>query len=79
MVEGRALAAQRLSFLVRDGRTPAQAALRFVLGFPEVSVAIPGAKTPSQAAENLAASDAPPLSEDEKSRVRRMYERDFEL
>jgi aryl-alcohol dehydrogenase-like predicted oxidoreductase len=79
MVAGRAHAAQRLSFLVRDGRTPAQAALRFVLGFPEVSVAIPGAKTPSQAAENLAASDAPPLSEDETARVRRLYERDFEL
>ncbi len=79
MVAGRAAAAERLSFLARDGRTRAQAALRFVLAFPEVSVAIPGAKTPGQAEENLRASDAPPLSPEEVDQARRLYARDFGL
>jgi aryl-alcohol dehydrogenase-like predicted oxidoreductase len=42
-------------------RTPAQAALRFVLDDPHVSVVIPGIKTPAQAEEDLAAADLPPL------------------
>ena len=79
MVAARALVAKRLEFLVRDGRTPAQAALRFVLAAPEVSVTIPGAKTPAQVEENLAASDAPPLTEGEVREVRELYGKDFGL
>ncbi len=79
MVAGRAAAADRLAFLAREGRTRAQAALRFVLAFPEVATAIPGAKTPAQAEENLRASDAAPLVEEEVRQARRLYERDFGL
>jgi len=79
MVAGRAAVAERLSFLAKEGRTAAQAALRFALAFPEVSVAIPGAKTAAQAEENLGASDAPPLSPGELNEARRLYTRDFGL
>jgi aryl-alcohol dehydrogenase-like predicted oxidoreductase len=40
----------------------AQMALRWILEFPAVTCAIPGAKRPAQVAENIAASDLPPLS-----------------
>ena len=79
MVAGHALAAERLAFLVRPDRTLAQAALRFVLAFPEVSVSIPGIKTPAQAEEDLAASDAPALTPDEIVKVRSLHARDFDL
>lgn len=79
LVAGRVAAAESLSFLATHGRTRAQAALRFVLAFPEVSLAIPGAKTPAQAEENLGASEATPLTPDEVDRVRRLYARDFGL
>ncbi|HYM38874.1 MAG TPA: aldo/keto reductase [Thermoplasmata archaeon] len=79
MVAGRAAAAQRLAFLSNAERTPAQTALRFVLAFPEVSVAIPGAKTPAQVEENLRASDAPALDDEEIQRARTLYARDFGL
>jgi aryl-alcohol dehydrogenase-like predicted oxidoreductase len=63
--------------LARDGRTPAQSALKFVLAFPEVSVAIPGAKTPAQVEENLAAADARDLTPEEVARCRELHARDF--
>jgi len=77
MVAGRVAAVKELSFLVQPDRTMAQAALRFVLAYPEVSVTIPGAKSVAQAEENAAASDAPPLSKDDIERARRLYAKDF--
>ena len=77
MTAGRVAVAERLSFLARDHRTMAQAALRFVLAYPEVSVAIPGAKTIAQVEENAAASDSPSLSKDEVERARHLYAKDF--
>ncbi len=77
MVAGRAMAAERLRFLERPDRTLAQAAVRFILAFPEVSVAIPGAKTAAQVEEN--AGDAPPLTEAEVRRARELYAKDFGL
>ena len=44
-----------LRFLEKPGQTLAQAALRFVLSHPAVTVAIPGAKSPEQAQANAAA------------------------
>jgi aryl-alcohol dehydrogenase-like predicted oxidoreductase len=79
MVAARSLAAERLSFLARDGRTRAQAALRFALAFPAVSVAIPGAKTPDQVTENLGAASAAPLTPEEIDLARRLYAKDFGL
>ncbi len=73
MIAARSIVADRLKFLSREGRTPAQSALRFVLAFPEVSVTIPGAKTPEQAEENLGASDALDLTHEELRRVRGLY------
>ena len=80
MVKAQVRAAERLaSLLVQDGRTLAQAALKFVLAFSEVSVAIPGAKTPAQVEENIAASEAPDLTGDEIAQVRELYENRFDL
>lgn len=79
MIASRAAAADRLAFLSREGRSIAQAALRFVLAFPEVSVAIPGAKTAAQAEENLRASEAPALTQEEIEKARTLYARDFGL
>ncbi len=78
MVRGQARAAGTLkASLANDGRTLAQAALKFVLSFPEVSVTIPGAKTPAHVEENLAASEVPDLSPAEIARARDLYARDF--
>jgi len=49
--------AEQLRFLADDGRTPAQAALQFVLAHPAVTCAIPGAKNAEQARANAAAAD----------------------
>ncbi len=57
---------ERLRVLEREDRTLGQLALRFVLGHPAVSVAIPGAKTPQQVEANAAASTRPLLSEEER-------------
>jgi aryl-alcohol dehydrogenase-like predicted oxidoreductase len=54
--------------------TMAQMALRWILMFPEVTCAIPGAKRPSQVEENLKAADAPPLSEGAMGKIRSVYE-----
>jgi len=58
----RLQAAEELRFLEDDGRTLAQACLRFALDSPQVSTVIVGCKTAQQVDENLAASDLPPLS-----------------
>ena len=79
MVSARSAAAERFVSLVQEKRSLAQAALRFVLAFPEVSTTIPGAKTATQVDENLRASDAPALTPDEVERARRLYARDFGL
>ncbi|SFI41481.1 Predicted oxidoreductase [Paenibacillus sp. UNC496MF] len=56
---------EALKELSSEERTLSQAALRFVLNHPAVSVAIPGAKTAEQAAQNVSASARPLLSEDD--------------
>ncbi|MEK6851402.1 MAG: aldo/keto reductase, partial [Candidatus Thermoplasmatota archaeon] len=71
------LGAPRGGALAGPGRTLAQSALKFVLAFPEVSVTIPGAKTPAQVEENLAAADARDLTPEEVARCRELHARDF--
>jgi aryl-alcohol dehydrogenase-like predicted oxidoreductase len=56
------------------GTTMAQMALRWILMFDAVSCAIPGAKRTSQAADNAAASDLPPLREDLMAAARDVYD-----
>ncbi|MGH7992673.1 MAG: aldo/keto reductase [Limisphaerales bacterium] len=53
---------EELKPLAPKNATLAQLALRWILEFPAVTCAIPGAKRPAQVAENLAASDLQPLS-----------------
>lgn len=77
MIAARARVAQRLTFLHRDGRTVGQSSLKFVLSFPEVSVTIPGAKTPAHVEENAASSEAPDLTEEELGAIRDLYRRNF--
>ena len=69
-VAAMAQTAAQLDFLKRDGaRTPAQAALRFVLDDPAVSSVVVGAKTAAQMEENVGAVHALPIDEAERARV----------
>jgi aryl-alcohol dehydrogenase-like predicted oxidoreductase len=65
--------AQALGFLEKRGRSLTQAALRFILDEPAVSVTIPGGKTPAQVEENVAAADLPALTEDERIAIHRVF------
>ncbi|MFB9991045.1 aldo/keto reductase [Deinococcus oregonensis] len=67
-------AVERLRPLVPEGATLAQFALRWILMFPEVSCAIPGAKTPQQVADNTAAAALPPLTEEQMKGVQAVYD-----
>jgi len=60
--------------LVPKGATLAQMALRWILMFPAVTCAIPGAKRPSQAAENAAAADLPAIPTETMDKIRQIYE-----
>ena len=51
----------------------AQLALRWILMHEAVSVVIPGAKTVSQALDNAAAADLPPLTDDVMARLAAIY------
>lgn len=65
----------KLRFLIIAGqRTLPQAALRFVLDEPSVSVAIPGAKTVAHVDENMAAGALDALSETERAAVQDVVE-----
>jgi aryl-alcohol dehydrogenase-like predicted oxidoreductase len=66
-------AAEELKGLVPEGYTLAQLALRWILMHPAVSCAIPGAKRPDQAADNVAAAEMPPLSDEAMDRIRQIY------
>ncbi|HSL30466.1 MAG TPA: aldo/keto reductase [Anaerolineales bacterium] len=68
-------AVEELRTLVPAGVTMSQLALRWILMFPAVTCAIPGAKRASQVEENVAAADLPPLSEDAMLRVQSIYDR----
>jgi len=62
--------AARLDFLRRNGRrTPAQAALRFVLDDQAVSSVVVGAKTAAQVEENAQSVNVPPIDGDERARI----------
>jgi len=61
------------------GATLAQLALRWILEFPAVTCAIPGAKRPAQVTENIAASDLPPLSADAMKKIRALYDAQIRL
>ena len=66
-------AVEELRALLPEGLTLAQFALRWILMFEAVTCAIPGAKRPSQAEENIAAADAPELSVATMQAVHKLY------
>src|SRR5437660_6554638 len=67
-------AVEELRSLVPQGATMAQFALRWILMFPEVTTAIPGAKNPKQAEDNVHAAALPPLSNETMRRVQEVYD-----
>ncbi|MDZ7288790.1 MAG: aldo/keto reductase [candidate division KSB1 bacterium] len=66
-------AVEALRPLVPPNCTMAQMALRWILMFPAVTCAIPGAKRPAQVEENLGAINLPPLSETTMAGIREIY------
>ena len=55
----------------------AQAALRFILAQPQMSVVIPTITNSDELREYAGAADAPDLTPDELARVAALYEDDF--
>ena len=68
-------AVDELRALLPKGITLTQMALRWILMFPAVTCAIPGAKRPAQVEENVSAADLPALPKKTMSKVREIYER----
>jgi aryl-alcohol dehydrogenase-like predicted oxidoreductase len=68
-------AVEQLKRLVPAGASLAQLALRWILEFPAVTCAIPGAKRAAQVTENIAASDLPRLSKASLNRIEAIYDR----
>ncbi|HEY5042622.1 MAG TPA: aldo/keto reductase [Verrucomicrobiae bacterium] len=66
-------AVEELKLLAPKNATMAQLALRWILEFPAVTCAIPGAKRPAQVAENIAASDLRPLSKPTMKKIGAIY------
>ena len=67
-------AVEELRALVPPGATMAQIALRWILMFDAVTCAMPGAKRPAQAEDNISAAELPPLSEATMGRIRAIYD-----
>lgn len=70
-------AVEQLKKLVPKNATLTQLALRWILEFPAVTCAIPGAKRPEQVMENAGASDLPPLSAETMKKIRALYDEDI--
>ena len=68
-------AVEALRPLVPQGATLAQLALRWILMFDAVTTVIPGAKNPQQAGQNAAAAELPPLTDEQMTAVRQVYDR----
>lgn len=64
--------------IVGDNAPLSQIALRWILDFDAVSVIIPGAKNPAQAAQNVAATTLPPLSPEVHAALRTLYQAEVE-
>jgi aryl-alcohol dehydrogenase-like predicted oxidoreductase len=65
---------EKLKPLAPQNASLAQLALRWILEFPAVTCAIPGAKRPAQVAENIAASDLEPLSKATMEKIQAAYD-----
>jgi len=67
-------AVEQLKKLVPARATLAQLALRWILEFPAITCAIPGAKRPAQVVENIGASDLAPLSKPTMKTIGAIYD-----
>ncbi|MET0582197.1 MAG: aldo/keto reductase [Pseudoxanthomonas sp.] len=70
-------AVERIRPLVPGDASMAQLALRWILMFEAVTVAIPGARNPRQALANTAAAALPPLSDETMDELARIYAEDI--
>jgi aryl-alcohol dehydrogenase-like predicted oxidoreductase len=70
-------AVEALRPLAREGPTMAQFALRWILMFPAVTCAIPGAKRAEQVEENVAAADLPAITDSSMAKVLDLYRREI--
>ncbi len=79
-IEARVTYAETLTdLLVRDDiASLPQAAFRWVLDDPNVSLVLSGASTPAQIIDTVAASDAAPFTPAEHARATELHTRDFE-
>ena len=68
-------AVEELKAICPESVSLVQFALRWILQFDAVTCAIPGAKRPSQAEQNVAAADLPPLTDEQMQAVRNVYDR----
>jgi aryl-alcohol dehydrogenase-like predicted oxidoreductase len=75
---GRRLPAQTVEGLP-PGATRAQFALRWILMYEAVTVAIPGCRTPAQAAENFAAAALPALDGATMDACRDVYDQHIRI
>ncbi len=64
---------EELKGLIPEGTSMAQFALRWILMFEAVSLAIPGAKNPTQAFDNAASSDLPAIDEQIMQKITELY------
>ena len=67
-------AVEQLKKLVPARATLAQLALRWILEFPAITCAIPGAKRPAQVVENIGAADLAPLSKPTMKTIGSIYD-----
>jgi len=65
---------EELRALVPPGMSLSQFALRWILMFDAVTCAIPGARNPAQAEQNVQAADLPALSEATMYRIKAIYD-----
>jgi aryl-alcohol dehydrogenase-like predicted oxidoreductase len=72
---------ERIRFLCEPdaGRTMAQAALRFILAQPQMSVVVPTITNEAELREYARATDVPDLTTEELDRVSELYERNFDV
>jgi aryl-alcohol dehydrogenase-like predicted oxidoreductase len=72
-------AVEKLRPLVPHGQTMAQMALKWILMFPAVTCAIPGAKRAEQVEENVKAADLPSLSDVTMKTIKEIYNSDVRV
>jgi len=70
-------AVEKVRALVPGDTTMAKFALRWILMFDAVTVAIPGARNPAQAVSNAEAAALPALSADTMAKIKAIYESDI--